>query len=356
MYEQRRVVLPFPPRWMLLLILALATVCSAREKKDTIVFANGDHMTCEIIKLEKGYLYVKLDYADGTVALDWSKISHIESPQSFVIADKTGNRYSGGIQATREEKDGISSELMVTETNTSRSVSKDEVVEIDQTDSSFWQNLHGGIDVGFNYTKQQNRAQYSFDSSVVYARAKWSTGADDQSSFSGGGGVSNLRNDLRLNVQRQLRSPRNFYLGTAEFLHNGEQDLSLRTTVGGALGHYFRRTNNSLVGTFGGVVWNREKYSSAATMGQTGDSGEAVIGTQLNYFKFKTTNYLVDARVYPSLTDLGRTRLDLNASLKLKLAKDLYWNLSYYLNVDSRPPQGLAGSDYGTTSSLGWKF
>jgi hypothetical protein len=38
----------------------------------------------------------------------------------------------------------------------------------------------------------------------------------------------------------------------------------------------------------------------------------------------------------------------LNTSLKLRTAKDLYWNFSYYLNVDSRPPQGLPRTDYGS--------
>jgi len=103
------------------------------------------------------------------------------------------------------------------------------------------------------------------------------------------------------------------------------------------------------------VVWNREHYSSQA-VGQGGDSAEAILGTQLNFFRFKTTNFLVDARVYPSLTDLGRTRFDLNTSMKLRIAKDLYWKCGYYLNVDSRPPQNLPKTDYGSTSSLGWTF
>jgi putative salt-induced outer membrane protein YdiY len=246
--------------------------------------------------------------------------------------------------------------VQVTGSSTSEMVSGKEVVEIEQTDTSFWQNLHGGIDAGFNYTKQENRAQYNFDSNIVFARAKWSTGADYKSSFSGGGDVSSLRNDLRLNGVRQLRSPRNFYMGFAEFLHNGEQQFDLRSTFGGALGHYFRQTNHSLIAAYGGVVWNREHYSSQATIGQGGDSAEAILGTQLNFFRFKTTNFLVDARVYPSLTDLGRTRFDLNTSLKLRIAKDLYWKLGYYLNVDSRPPQNLPKTDYGSTASLGWTF
>jgi hypothetical protein len=43
----------------------------------------------------------------------------------------------------------------------------------------------------------------------------------------------------------------------------------------------------------------------------------------------------------------------LKTSLKLKIAKDLYWRLGDYLNVDSRPPQNLPKTDYGSTSSPG---
>jgi putative salt-induced outer membrane protein YdiY len=343
------------PSWLVLLVLVLTGVCSARPKKDVIQFANGDRLTCEIIKLEKGYLYIKLDYADGRVSIDWSKIVRIESPQSFVVSDNDEKRHTGGLKTVTEGTSPEGLKVQVTGPSTSEIVSGTEVVGIGQTDTSFWQNLHGGIDAGFNYTKQENRAQYSFDANAVFARTKWSTGADYNSSFTGGGDLSSLRNDLRLNGVRQLRSPRNYYMGVVEFLHNGEQQLDLRSTVGGALGHLFSQTNHSLIGAYGGVVWNREHYSSQAS-GQGGDSAEAILGTQLNFFQFKTTNFLVDARVYPSLTDLGRTRFDLNTSLKLRIAKDLYWKISYYLNVDSRPPQNLPKTDYGSTASLGWTF
>src|SRR5580765_8122806 len=82
----------------ILLLLTLSGMCSARAKKDVIQFNNGDRITCEIIKLEKGYLYVKLDYADGTVAMDWSKITRVESPQNFVVANKAGTRLTGSLQ------------------------------------------------------------------------------------------------------------------------------------------------------------------------------------------------------------------------------------------------------------------
>jgi hypothetical protein len=344
---------------MLLVFLALGDVCSARAKTDVLHFANGDHLTCEIIKLEKGYLYVKLEYADGTIGMDWSKIVSVETTQSFVVANKLGQRYTGTLKSVVEPTAPEGPEelkVQIAGSSTSEVVPSKEVVEIERTDTSFWQNMHGSLNAGLNYSKQQNRTQYNFQTSELFQRTKWSMASDYQSSFSGGGDVSNLRNDLQLNIARQLRSPRNFYMGLAEFLQSNEQQLDLRMTFGGAVGHVFSHTNNTLMTAYAGADWNREHYSAEATTGQTGDSAEAVIGTQLNFFRFKTTNILADARVYPSLTDLGRVRFDLNTSLKLRIAKDLYWNVGYFLNYDSRPPQNLPKSDYGSTSSVGWTF
>jgi len=336
--------------------LTLSAVCSAREKKDVIQFTNGDRITCEIVKLEKGYLYVKLDYADGTVAMDWSKIASVESQQKFVVADSVGERYTGSLQTAIARDSPEQVQVKVSEDSTTQALDSRKVVEIHPIETTFRQNLHGGLDVGMNYSKQQNRTQYSFQSNSSFERTKWTAAANYESSFSGGGDLSDLRNDLRLNVNRQLRSPRNFYGGLADFLQSNEQQLDLRTTFGGAIGHMFSYTNNNFIAAFAGVDWNRERYSSEATVGRNGNSVEAILGTQVNFFRFKTTNILADARLYPSLTDSGRVRFDFNSSVKLKLAKDLYWKFGYYLNFDSRPPQNLPKSDYGSTASLGWTF
>lgn len=344
---------------LILLVLALTGACFARPRKDVIQFTNGDRVTCEIIKLEKGYLYVKLENATGTVAMNWSNVSRVETSQTFVVADKDGKRYTGSMRSHAEENAQEEEKklgIQMTGASASDIVPVKDVVTIRQTDASFWQNLHGGMDVGLNYSKQQSRTQYNFDSNTIFQRAKWSAGENYQSSFSGGGNISDLRNSLGLNVTRQLLSPRNFYTGLADFLQSDEQQLRLRTTLGGAVGHLFSNTNNSFVTVYGGADWNRERYSSEAKSGQTGDSAEAILGTQVNFFRFRTTDILADARVYPSLTDLGRVRVDLNTSLKLRVAKELYWRFGYFLNFDSRPPQGLPKTDYGSTSSLGWTF
>ena len=340
---------------LILLLPAFNHICSARAKKDTIEFVNGDRITCEIIKLEKGYLYVKVDYVDGTVAMDWSKIRRIESPQAFVFADKFNKRYTGTVDTASPGETSQEVELVVDGPKGGTVAARD-VAEIVRTDTSFWQNLHGGISSGLNYSKQQNRTQYSMSSNALFERTRWSASADYQLSFSGGGDISDVRNDLKLNGTRQLRSPRYFYEGVAEFLQSDQQRLDMRRTLGGGVGRLLRNTNNSFVSVYVGSVWNHERYSPSSTIGISGNSAEALVGTQLNFFRFKTTNFLTNAIVYPSLTDPGRVRLDFNTALKLRVAKDLYWNFGYYYNFDSRPPLNTPRSDYGSTSSLGWTF
>jgi hypothetical protein len=337
-----------------LFLMAVPGMCWARDKKDVIIFANGDRMTCEIMQLQKGYLYVRLANGEGTISVDWTKVVRIESAYNFVVSDQSGERFTSGLRSAGDSPDKFM--VQVTERSKAKVIPGSEIVAIEQNDAGFWQNMHGSVDSGLNFTKQQNRVQYNFGSSVVYAKPLWAANADLSSSFSGGGSAENFRYDLQLNSTRQLRTPRNFYMGLAGFQHNGEQELDLRTTLGGALGHNFKMTNNSLVMAYAGGDWNGERYSQQATTGQTGNSAEAIVGSQLNFFRFRTTNFLLNSQVYPSLTDLGRVRIDLNAAIKLRIAKRLYWNFSYYLNYDSHPPQNLPQTDYGSAASIGWKF
>ena len=54
------------------------------------------------MRLNQGYLYVRLPYARGEIGFDWSQIAHIESAESFVVADKTQKRYSGTLQTVAD--------------------------------------------------------------------------------------------------------------------------------------------------------------------------------------------------------------------------------------------------------------
>ena len=62
-------------------------------------------------------------------------------------------------------------------------------------------------------------------------------------------------------------------------------------------------------------------------------------------------------RIFPSLTDVGRWRSTFDTDFRLELVSDLYWKMAFYISYDSDPvSKEGASSDYGVTSSLGYKF
>ena len=209
--------------WTAFVLIFLCATCWARDKKDVIVFANGDRMTCEIMQLQKGYLYVRLANGEGTIAVDWTKVVRIESEYHFIATNGRGERFITNLKNVAPEGSQDKYEIQITGSSKTDFIPSLEIVALQQNDIGFWKNLHGSIDSGLNYTKQQNRVQYNFDSSVIYAKPLWSAGADLGSSFSGGGSAENLRVDLQTKVARQLRSPRNLYMGLLGFQHIGEQ-------------------------------------------------------------------------------------------------------------------------------------
>ena len=82
----------------------------------------------------------------------------------------------------------------------------------------------------------------------------------------------------------------------------------------------------------------------------------AIIFGEAQFFKFSKTNLSLTAAVLPALSEPGRVRFNTNASYYVKIFSNLKWNVSFYGNWDNRPPAGLSGSDYGTSSGVSWTF
>ena len=60
---------------------------------------------------------------------------------------------------------------------------------------------------------------------------------------------------------------------------------------------------------------------------------------------------------YPSLSNLGRHRVQFDASGKRELWKDLFVSLSVYNTYDNRPPNPAANNnDVGIVTSIGWTY
>jgi hypothetical protein len=61
--------------------------------------------------------------------------------------------------------------------------------------------------------------------------------------------------------------------------------------------------------------------------------------------------------VFPSLTTLGRIRLQFNAKARFEILKDFYWSVSLFESYDSDPPTtDFRQNDFGVTTALGYSF
>ena len=347
-------------KWSLLVFLGICTLAlfdaqlSARPSKDVLLLKNGDKWTCEIKKLDHGYLYVGLDYVDGTVEVDWTKIASVQSSQMFVVTDEKGTVFVGPVSSSNRESDGVPFVTVQTGKSIAK-IPKSDISAIRQTEVRFWHNLHGAVSVGSNFTKSNNQSQFNTNANLSYIKPYWSASTEFQSTFNGSvSAPSNLRRDVTMSAMRILNRANYFAIGIADLLRSDEQQLALRTTLGGGLGKLLRNEDRTRFYVLGGAVWTREHYTPTAST--YFNSAEGLLGAKLEYFRFKTTNYYIRASVYPSMSQPGRIRFDGNTGVKYQIVKDLYINFSFYVNYDSQPPRATTKSDYGGVSSLGWSF
>jgi hypothetical protein len=144
-----------------------------------------------------------------------------------------------------------------------------------------------------------------------------------------------------------------FYEGLGSFLQSSEQGISRQTTAGGGIGRYLKNTNLARVSVLGGFGGQNTVYLQD-NVPQNVASG--LIGSNLQFFRFNKTNGNVTALLLPILSAPARVKFNVNASYYFKLTGNLSWNATFYGNWDSQPPNGLSGSDYGSSSGLSWTF
>ena len=329
----------------------------AREKTDVLVMRNGDRMTCEIKGLSAGVLYVSFDYIEGTTSVDWSKVARVESTQLFVVKTESGTVYTGTLESTNTVA-GRPVKIRVIETPEKGAVvERSQIVKMVGTSDKFWERFNGAISLGVIYSKGNQSTQYNLGSEAAYVRERWGAQASFDSNLSSSAGVNaSTRNSLRLGAFHLLPSKNWFYSGLSDFLQSSEQGISLQSTLGGGIGRYFRNTNRMSISIVGGAAWQSTTYQpSTLPLGQQ-NLATGLITAEAKFFRFSKTNLSAAVALFPAISDPGRVRANTNASFYVKLFSDLKWNVTWYGNWDNRPPTGLSGSDYGTSSGLTWTF
>jgi hypothetical protein len=335
------------------LALACVLACAApayAQKTDVVTLGNGDRITGEIERLDRGRLEFSTDDA-GTLYLEWDKlVALVATSRVFDISTTDGRRFLGSLGPAAR---GF---LTVVTAAGDETLPMADVTYISPIGKSFWQKLDGSISAGFNYTRSSGIAQFNLNADTTYHRPAFEInlngsytltateedqGNDDRGSFS----ASYVR----------FVSPRWIVSGIGRFESNESLGLKLRSQVGGGAGPRLVNTNRAQVVVGAGLVANNEQGVDV----ESTNNLEAVFSLRSSYFTYDRPKTTIDISLqyFPSLTDFGRQRVQLDTTFKREFLKDLILSLNLYDSFDSRPPNvKFDTNDVGIVLSLGWSF
>jgi uncharacterized protein DUF481 len=339
----------------LLLLFLISTPLFAREKTDVVVMKNGDRLTCQIKGMNSGTLYLSLDYVDGTISVQWSKVDRLESKQLFIVGTADGSMYTGTLRvATESGSQPVTIQMANSDEVT---IEKPQIVRMGETSEKFWRRFNGTVDFGLVHSKGDQSTQYNFSSQTEYLRERWSASVDYSSALSSSTGSSaSTRNLVYLNGVHLLPWNNYFYTGIGGYLQSTELGISRQTILGTGIGRYLKKTNRANIAVVGGLGWQSTKYTENVAPIANREIAVGLIGLDVSLFKFSKTNLTVKSLLVPAISDAGGIRFTTNATYYLKLFSNLSWNLSFYGNWEDHPPTHLSGSDWGSSSGLTWTF
>jgi hypothetical protein len=334
-------------------ILTYATTAhaSSREKIDIVYMQNGDKITCEIRSLEQGQLTVKPDYTNSTVVIDWKKVDHVESSQSFLVSEPDGTLHTGSLSSNTQERS------LVVEHTPPVTLPYDKVIEIEPLGTSFFKRLRGNYDMGLSLARSNGQKNLTVQGALTYQSEKYLFSSSSSSQFTSQAKTNNTEEaSLKTSLFRQLRRSNWYSGGIANFLSSSEQQVNLRSTFGVALAKRLIFTNRSDLTAIGGLAYTLEQDQAGTTSNAHPNELDSAFAVQYSTFRFDSTTFDTSVWVYPSLVAAGRVRMTLNQDIYYKFLGDFYIRLSFYDNYDNQPVIKAPVNNLGGSTTIGWSF
>jgi hypothetical protein len=314
-----------------------------------VTLANGDRITGEVVRLDRGRLEFKTDDA-GTLNLEWDKLTSVVAARLVEVTTTDGRIFLGTLTTT------VSRSIAITGADTAVTLPMADVTLITTIGRSFWRKLDGSIDAGFSYTKSSGVAQLNVNTDTVYrqprSRSRLTMSLTQTEREDGTGGDD--RGSIEASYLR-YPWPRWFVTGVGRFESNESLGLILRSQIGGAAGPRLINSNRAQMTIGAGIAFNDEQ---GVDVGST-QNLEALFLFENSFYTYDRpkTNLDVSLQYYPSLSNAGRQRLQLDAAAKREFWKDLFLSINAYDTLDSRPPNPAANkNDVGVVVSIGWTY
>jgi len=314
--------------------------------------SNGDRITGEVEGLERGRLEFSTDAA-GTLYLEWEHLLKIVGSMHIVEAvTGDGRRFVGTLTAAPDRS------ISITGPGGTTTIEMQEVVLITPIGRSFWSKLDGAIDAGFSYTKSSGIAQLNFNSETVYRRPAFAGRIAASVTQTGQSDESDDDDDDRASIEASyLRYPwqKYFVFVATRFENNKSLGLELRSQLAATTGPRLINSIRAQMTVGAGLSVNDERGVDV----ESTRNFEGVLTFRTAYYTYDRPKTTLDVSMsyYPSLSNLGRHRVQIDASAKRELWKDLFVSLSLYNTYDNRPPNPSANTnDIGIVTSIGWTY
>ena len=143
--------------------------------------------------------------------------------------------------------------------------------------------------------------------------------------------------------------------GFGRFETNESLGIELRSQVGAAIGPRLINSNRGQLWLGGGLVVNREDGVDV----ETTTNVEALFILETSYYTYDRPKTTIDVKFqyYPSVSNWGRQRIQLDASVKRELLKDFFLSVNIFDSFDSKPPNtAFDTNDFGIVLSIGWSY
>jgi hypothetical protein len=316
-------------------------------QKDTLYFKNKEMMVGEVKSMSKNVLTVETKFSDQDFKIEFDKVEKLILVNKYSIYLVGGSNFFGTIKSNKDN------EATITYNDTIKEVQISKIVSLNKIESGFWKHFTGSFDFGYNLTKANNSEQLTFALQLNYVSEKWihtvkydqlKTVQDDVDDIE--------RVNLDLDTKKYYKDSW-FFNSNFSFLSNTSQSLKGRYNPSLGIGNYLVRNNKLYFLVGGGLAYNIEKYYDSTT---DKNSFELVFGTQFNMFDFKDININTSVLMFPSLSEKGRFRSDIDFSFKYDLPLDFYIKASVSVNYDNQPYQDIEKMDYVFSTGFGWEL
>ena len=369
---------------LLCTLLLCATQSWSHAKTDLITVANGDQITGAVNAMTAGKLSVSTSYA-GTINIKWRDVKQIESRYLYEVRLDDGERIYGRFTAN-----DIENKFSLRVAGSERQFDTDDIVEVRSIEEELADKLD--LQVSTQFDVDPNSKKLVFYAAGTYdvrgGRTNFSARVNDTKNTVDE--VTETSNASWLQISREFWRERgtaqSYRVLNARYDTNDELGIAHRGSVGVGLGRYLINDLGHELAVSGGIQGVQERRPDCeeqksvrnmapfveATLDDGGDQSdkralkkcydaELFLNLKWHLYSFQRLDMDISliGNTYPSLSDWGRIRGDLNLLISWELFDSFYWTVNAQTEIDNagdREDESLSNSDYTLSTGITWKY